>query len=175
MNNVVLVFVFPEPEGGIELALVIEEARSLFKGRDDLKAYAGINTVAEKVIGIFEGEDEEEGNLVRHARAELARINNDEDFNNSLIESVRAFAKYGHSGGSASVAIPILHDLLQFKNLTPLTDDASEWNNVGQNTWQSTRNSEAFSNDRGKTYWLLSEGASSVNPNPTHYSESAKD
>lgn len=103
-------------------------------------------------------------NLVEHAKRELALAGNDEDFNNSIIKAVEAFSSFGHSGGSASVAIPMLNDLLQFKNLTPLTDDPDEWNHVGEEVWgepggvwQSQRNSEAFSNNGGKTYYLLSE------------------
>lgn len=112
--------------------------------------------------------------LVEHARRELALAGNDEAFNHSMIKAVEAFAAYGHSGGSASVAIPMLNDLLQFKNLTPLTDSPYEWMDVGDNLWQSTRNPEAFSLDRGKTYYLLSEGASQSNPNPIHKTEKAR-
>jgi hypothetical protein len=114
-------------------------------------------------------------NLVEHAKRELALAGNDADFNQSIIKAVEAFASYGHSGGSASVAIPMLNDLLQFKNLTPLTDDPSEWNIVddamqpdGVRCWQSNRNSEAFSHDHGKTYYLLSEGSNSKHPEPLH-------
>jgi hypothetical protein len=87
----------------------------------------------------------------------LALCGNDDDFNETIIKVVEAFASYGHSGGSASVAIPMINDLLQFKNLTPLTDNPLEWNEVGPGMWQSSRNSEAFSDDRGKTYTLISE------------------
>lgn len=96
-------------------------------------------------------------NLVEHAKRELARLDNDEEFNQTIINAVTAFAEYGHSGGSASYAIPILNDLLQFKALTPLTNDPSEWNEVGEGVWQSSRNSEAFSTDEGKSYYLVSE------------------
>lgn len=108
--------------------------------------------------------------LVDHAKRELALAGNDDEFNNCIIKAVDAFASYGHSGGSASVGIHILHDLLQFKNLTPLTDNPVEWNEVGTGIWQSNRNSEAFSKDGGKTYYLLSEGADSGNSEPLHES-----
>lgn len=101
--------------------------------------------------------EESTSNLVNHAKRELSRLNNDEAFNACIINAVAAFAQYGHSGGSASVAIPLLNDLLQFKNVTPLTDDPKEWNEVGAKTWQSSRNPEAFSEDGGKTYYLLSD------------------
>lgn len=100
------------------------------------------------------------GNLVDHAKRELALLGNEEDFNQSIIKAVEAFSDFGHSGGSASFAIPMLNDLLQFKNLSPLTDDPAEWMQVEmgeENCWQSCRNPEAFSNDGGKTYYLLSE------------------
>lgn len=109
-------------------------------------------------------------NLVEHAKRELSLISNDEAFNHSIIKAVEGFSSYGHSGGSASVAIPMLNALLQFKNLSPLTNDPNEWNEVGTNVWQSARDSEAFSDDGGKTYYLLSEGGSFDNPIPKHTS-----
>lgn len=102
-------------------------------------------------------------NLVNHARRELSLTDNDEEFNDSIIKAVEGFASYGHSGGSAAVAIHILHDLLQFKNLSPLTNNPDEWMKItenvadDENTWQSRRNPEAFSDDGGKTYYLLSD------------------
>lgn len=108
--------------------------------------------------------------LVEHAKRELALLNNDEAFNDCIIKAITEFAKYGHSGGSAYVAIPILNDLLQFKNLTPLTNNRDEWMEVGSNMWQSRRCSEAFSIDRGVTYYLLSEGGNQDNPRPIHIS-----
>lgn len=128
---------------------------------------------------VFPGIEEEEGTLVKHARRELELVGNDANFNESIIKAVEGFASYGHSGGSASVAINILNDLLQFKNLTPLTNDPKEWMYVADEIWgepggiwQNRRNSEAFSNDGGKTYYLLSEGGHDRNRKPTHISES---
>jgi hypothetical protein len=95
--------------------------------------------------------------LVQHAKRELALTTNDAEFNKAIIKAIEAFASYGHSGGSASIGIEILYDLLKFKNLTPLTDNPEEWNHVGSDMWQSSRNSEAFSTDGGSTYYLLSE------------------
>jgi hypothetical protein len=58
----------------------------------------------------------------------------------------------------------MLNDLLQFKNLTPLTDDPEEWIQHSKEmwdgekgVWQSTRRADAFSDDGGKTYYLLSD------------------
>ncbi len=119
-------------------------------------------------------------NLVDHAKRELDILANkgghDEKLNRIIIECVEKFAEYGHSGGSASWAIPVLNDLLQFKNLSPLTDNPDEWMQVGTggllyrgyNVWQNRRNSEAFSHDGGKTYYLLSNGSSDQNPWPKY-------
>lgn len=107
---------------------------------------------------------EDESPLVAHARRELTLRGDDQRMIDCLTETVRAFASYGHSGGSASVAIPTLNHLLQFKNLTDLTDDPSEWMVVARDEetgkvvlWQSRRNAEAFSKDGGKTYSFVQQ------------------
>lgn len=113
--------------------------------------------------------------LVEHAKREMEILGVEKDFSDCILKSVEAFASYGHSGGSASVAIPMLHELLQFKNLSPLTDNPDEWIHhtsptvsFGEQVWQSSRCSEAFSSDGGKTYYLLSEGGNMKNPYPLH-------
>lgn len=113
-------------------------------------------------------------NLVNHAKRELDLIGEDPWMSQGLLTVIQAFADMGHSGGSASAAIPILNDLLQFKNLTPLTDNPDEWMNVTNDVWQCVRNSEAFSQDGGKTYYLLSEGRRQDHLRPTHHTKSYK-
>jgi hypothetical protein len=123
--------------------------------------------------------EKEESNLVSHARYELELIGEDPEFIKSYLVVIQAFADQGHSGGSASVAIPTINALLQFQPLSPLTDDPSEWNHVSEEVWgaeggiwQSRRNFEAFSNDEGKSYYLLSEsGIDPKNREPLHQSE----
>lgn len=118
---------------------------------------------------------EEDSNLVKHAKKELELLGEDEETVNGYLEVFRAFGKMGHSGGSAAIAIPVINALLMGKNLTPLTDDPAEWMVINKDQWdskndiwQSTRNSEAFSTDGGKTYYLLSEGAHFHNQRPLH-------
>ena len=166
-DKAAVVFIFEQPQKHETFGAIAERAKSLFTDVKGMKVYAAVGDAAEEVSNFFESE--RQSNLVDHARRELARLNNDEDFNNSIIASVRAFASYGHSGGSASVAIPVLHQLLQFKPLTPLTNDPKEWNEVDNEMWQSNRDSEAFSKDRGMTYYLLSEP-----DGLTHVSEAAE-
>lgn len=110
-------------------------------------------------------------NLVEHAKRELALLAGDHDMDPYLIRAVEAFAEFGHSGGSAGWGISVLNELLQFKNISPLTDDPDEWMLVsddtdGNKTYQSRRNPEAFSLDGGDTYYLLSYGSSDKHPWP---------
>ncbi len=107
-------------------------------------------------------------NLVEHARRELALIGEEQEFVDGYLNVIQAFADMRHSGGSASVAIPVINQLLQFNNLSPLTDDIEEWIQVGDCSWQNCRNPEAFSEDVGYTYYLLSEGGTMDNPYPSH-------
>lgn len=103
-------------------------------------------------------------NLVYHARRELSLLGEDTNTIEGYLKVIQAFVDMNHSGGSASVAIPVLERLMRFKNLTPLTDDPAEWAKHSPEIWgdehgvyQNYRDSEAFSTDGGKTYILLSE------------------
>ncbi len=120
-------------------------------------------------------------NLVDHARQELELIGEEPETIEGYLKVIQAFADMGHSGGSAAVAIPTIKELLCFKNLSPLTDNPDEWFHHEEGVWgeagggwQNCRNPEAFSNDGGKTYYLLSTGATSKNPNPLLTSEKSE-
>lgn len=91
-------------------------------------------------------------NLVAHARRELELIGEEPDVIKGYLKVVRAFADMGHSGGSAMVAIPTINRLLSFENLAPLTDDPTDWIEVGHGMWQNRRCSRMFSEDGGKSY-----------------------
>jgi len=116
-------------------------------------------------------------NLVEHARRELALIGEDQDVTDWFVAVIEKFAEFGHSGGSAEVCIPRLEQLLRFQPLSALTNDPAEWidrteESGGHAFWQSARNPEAFSEDSGQTYWLLSErdAAGSAETTPLHRS-----
>ena len=118
---------------------------------------------------------DDESMLVAHARRELEIIGEEPDIIAGYLKVIQAFADMGHSGGSGSVAIPVITELLWFKNLAPLTDDPDEWQHHGDElwgkpggVWQNVRNGEAFSNDGGKSYYLLSEGGHDGNRKPLH-------
>lgn len=102
--------------------------------------------------------------LVKHAKRELEILGEEPETIKGYLNVIQAFADMGHSGGSASVAIPVITELLQYKNLKPLTDDPKEWEFRGldypetsYNFWQNKRNPAAFSHDGGKTYFLVNE------------------
>lgn len=101
--------------------------------------------------------------LVNHAKRELAILGEEPETIEGYVKVIQAFADMGHSGGSASVAIPVINELLQFKNLRPLTDNPDEWFLHGEGYddsykfWQNKRNPAAFSKDGGKTYYLVNE------------------
>jgi hypothetical protein len=112
---------------------------------------------------------QETSNLVKHAITELHlagfydQTSGDsldpyfEKVADDVVQLVRLFASHANSGMSAEITTSLLEALLQFKPLTPLTNDPAEWNQFGDMGWQSTRDSSAFSLDGGKTYYLLDE------------------
>jgi hypothetical protein len=120
-----------------------------------------------------------ESNLVAHARRELRIIGEDPDTIHGLCNVVQAFADMGHSGSSAHFASLYLDKLLRYQPLSELTDDPGEWidrHAEGMTPvpmWQSDRNPEAFSDDGGKTYYLLSErqAAGDLATTPLHRSK----
>ena len=105
----------------------------------------------------YHKEKMDQSNLVKHARRELELMHEDENMIEWYLEVILAFVNYGHSGGSASIAIPVINDLLQFKNLCPLTNDPDEWMEVGEELWQNRRNSAAFSTDGGKHHYFVDD------------------
>lgn len=123
----------------------------------------------------------EESNLVIHARRELRLIGEDPQTIASLCRVVRAFADIRPSGSQAACYTQYLERLLRFDPLSELTDNPAEWidrHAEGMTTrplWQSVRNTEAFSTDGGKTYYLLSEqeAAGDIATTPLHHSKTA--
>lgn len=112
---------------------------------------------------IFKKKTKPKSNLVEHARRELELIGEEPEIIEGLLRVIQAFADMGHSGGSAAVAIPMINKLLQFQPLTALTSSSEEWNEIsremsgGEELWQNRRDPRAFSNDGGKTYYLVDD------------------
>lgn len=119
-----------------------------------------------------------ESNLVAHARRELELIGEEPETTDWYLRVVKECSSYGHSGESMSAAIPTLQALLYFQNLSPLTRNPDEWMFISEDLWgdtggiwQNVRNSEAFSNDGGITYYLLSENKDPSKLRTMHKSE----
>ncbi len=142
---------------------------------------ASIRDLASELLDRTNKYEETSSNFVDHAKRELELIGEEPETIEGYLKVIQAFSDMDHSGGSASVAILTINDLLKFKNLSPLTDDPDDWiqhevdmEDGNGGAWQSCRNSEAFSNDGGKTYYLLSTGANDKNRHPLLTSEKSK-
>lgn len=121
---------------------------------------------------------QQESDLVKHAHEELIRAGKNPDKIEWYLNVVKTYAEYDHSGDSAASTLKILHKLLQYENLTPLTDDPDEWElysgevwDETSDMWRSKRNNSAFSMDGGKSYYLLPEFNDSAGDYPLHVSE----
>ena len=103
--------------------------------------------------------------LLEHARTELTHMGEEPEIIDWYISVLEKFVDMEHSGASLEITSNVLFRLMQYKNLTPLTNDPDEWLDVSSYTkennpvWQSKRNMEAFSYDAGETYYILSEKA----------------
>lgn len=97
--------------------------------------------------------------LVEHAQRELALSDEDPVLRGCLLAVVGAFGAFPHSSGSWDPAMDLLGRLLRGEALTPLTFDPEEWIDraaeSGCPMWQCARDSRAFSEDGGLTYWLV--------------------
>lgn len=168
MTEDVGLYVIVVPQGvDIQISRIEGEKRDADAAIDtDMSDFvkAAQSAVREVINDEDPGVKEEESNLVAHARRELKLIGEDDHTIDGFLKVVQAWADMGHSGGSHSVCLPMLVELLNFKNLSPLTDDPDEWMHHTAEVWgepggvwQNVRNGEAFSNDGGKTYTLLSD------------------
>lgn len=103
-------------------------------------------------------------NLIDHARDELERAKVEPEVIDEYLKVIEAMAEMMHTGQSVEVAGPIIYTLLQNKNLTPLTDEPTDWRFITNGLWQSLRNPDAYSSDGGKSYTLVSEGGAGRRP-----------
>jgi hypothetical protein len=188
MGDMVIAIIFDEPDDDIRLAKLIDRAQKYGRDIPDVRIKLA-RGMAASTIRFFAENNElpadesvdalvEDSNLVQHAKRELELIGEEDWVVNGYLKMIRIFAGMGHSGGSASVFIPTLNALLSYNNLSPLTDSPDEWMLVTEDDggcWQSRRNPEAFSDDGGKTYYLLSEGGRQGNPsNVLHETEKSE-
>jgi len=110
-------------------------------------------------------------NLVKHAEEEMRRaglFDADSDYNGmvagAVMKLVEVHAKEGHSGMSHALTLDVFNRVVNFKTLTPITNDPEEWVNVSEYggpgdkpVWQNRRDSVWFSNDGGKTGYSIDD------------------
>jgi len=114
-----------------------------------------MNRLIEKAFRWWLRRRTRDSGLTAHARRELdnPRPGSDEDV--MVVDTIRFFSLYGHSGGSAAVSIAWLRKLLNYEPLGPLTGEDSEWNDVseyhepGTSMWQNNRCSHVFKGPDG--------------------------
>lgn len=104
-------------------------------------------------------------NLEQYAEKEMrlaGLYGKDSDYNGMIPRAVMAMVKahsaQGHSGGSHEITMAIFNKVIEFKPLTPLTDDTSEWmKTMEDGLWQSLRDPSCFSEDGGKNYYNVAD------------------
>lgn len=113
----------------------------------------------------------EESGLYLHAKHELERAGLFSPgsayagmIGEAVLSAVENWAKQGHSGGSSHICLQVFNELIQYKPLTPITNEASEWMEVGKapgrnggTVFQSRRKPSLFSTDGGETYYDIDE------------------
>lgn len=101
-------------------------------------------------------------NLVEHAKYELERAGFFKKnsiyggmLGRSVLDLIKAFAKQGHSGMSANMAINLFERLAKYKPLVPLDFCDDEWNECGEGTFQNKRDSAVFKEGKnGRPYYI---------------------
>jgi hypothetical protein len=96
--------------------------------------------------------------MSKHALLELNLIKEDPKVMLWYVSVIEAFEALKLPADAADHCLNVLNRLIRFENLAPLTDEPLEWVKVGDDLWQSIRNYDAFSNNKGVTYKLHSEG-----------------
>ena len=78
------------------------------------------------------------------------------DMRKHIMHMMEEFCDEGHSGFSAMYAVGILHKLMRYVPLTPLTGEDDEWvkHDYGVNdvTYQNKRKSSVFKDGNGEVY-----------------------
>ncbi len=114
-------------------------------------------------------------NLVKHAERELKAaglFDEDSDYGGMIgtetMKVVRTFASADHSGMSAALSRHILSLLLDFKPLSPLTNNPDEWVEIPamglEIMHQSKRSCDCFSDDGLKTFYSVDDQTLSRKP-----------
>lgn len=105
------------------------------------------------------------GELVKHAEYELALLGYARQDAEPLLNVLQTFEAIDHVPGTLHITTQVLIKLIEHKSLSPLTDNPDEWEEFGGKNetgypgpmWRSRRDVEAYSFDRGHTYYRVTE------------------
>jgi len=108
--------------------------------------------------------------LMDHANRELDRLDIPEDVKVNIRLILSVYEAYGYFGRTQYEVSEKIMSLLKFKNLSPLTDDPNEWEQIGDVLWKNKRHGNAFSQNGGKTFYYVGGSTGFANPWPQHVS-----
>jgi hypothetical protein len=108
--------------------------------------------------------------LDEHVERELALLDLPEQTKVNMRIILSLYSAYGYFGRTEHEVPEKIMSLVKFKNLSPLTDDPEEWEQMQAGLWKNKRNGRAFSQNGGKTFYYLSGQACFENPWPQHVS-----
>ena len=108
--------------------------------------------------------------LEEHVRRELEKIDLPEEVKTNIRIIISLYSAYGYFGRTEHEVAEKIMSLVKFKNLSPLTDDPEEWEQMQEGLWTNRRNGRAFSQNGGKTFYYTGGGACFENPWPQHVS-----
>lgn len=127
--------------------------------------------------------------LIKHAEKEMrlaGLYDEDADYKGmipkAVMKLVEAHASNGHSGGSHTITLAIFNRVINFKTLSPVTNDPDEWNDVsglgsvsGPKMWQNRRDPSTFSDDGGKTHYSVDDKERKVQTSAPKRTNGTKD
>lgn len=135
------------------------------KGPGTNKSAGQVEEVEEMEQVTQELGDEEESNLIKHAKQELELVGyrfdgSDDPMNEqmaeNILELIQTFAKQGHSGFSAPYCLETARKLMLYEPLKPLTGEDWEWVDVseaaGETLYQNKRCSRVFKDGQGDAF-----------------------
>jgi hypothetical protein len=157
---------------------LLEFLKFKLRGRDDAGRMLAVHYLEQKLWKWFEklhGRNSDkfpyqvQSRLIAHAIHEFSLLSQaenqaDEDLHQWLqagvLDLLFVLSQQGHSGGTMYEIMHLLNKLVNFENLSPITDNPAEWDDMsgpsGYPFWQNKRNTSLFSKDGGKTYTSVS-------------------
>lgn len=108
--------------------------------------------------------------LEEHVQRELEKIDLPEEVKTNIRIITSLYSAYGYFGRTEYEVAEKIMSLVKFKNLSPLTDDPEEWEQMQEGLWKNKRNGGAFSQNGGETFYYFSGQACFENPWPQHVS-----